>query len=74
MSDVLVSEYQGYCDICKHGSPWYPVPSKAKGWRDLHFEDQHPDNPMKKTNCRIKRRKVEPEKQEDDSVEVALDV
>jgi len=30
----------------------------ARAWRELHFDDQHPDNPMKKANCRIQRRKI----------------
>jgi len=60
-----IPEYRAYCDICKHGSPWYPVVSSAKAWRELHFDDQHPDNPMKKVNCRIQQQKVEPSERVD---------
>jgi len=56
----MIPEYRAYCDICNGASAWYPVESNAKAWRDLHFDDQHPDNPMKKQNCRIQRQKVEP--------------
>jgi hypothetical protein len=34
----------------------------AKAWREMHFDDQHPENPMKKANCRIQRRMVDVEK------------
>jgi hypothetical protein len=56
--DKQVPEYRAYCDICNNGSPWFVMSvERAKAWRDLHFDDQHPDNPMKKENCRIQRQK-----------------
>jgi len=51
--------YNAYCDICKHASPKYNTAALARGWRDLHFESVHEDNPLKKTNCRIQRHTVE---------------
>jgi len=57
-----IPEYRAYCDICKGGSTWFVFSVEdAKAWRDLHFEDQHPDNPMKKENCRIQRRMIDVE-------------
>jgi hypothetical protein len=57
-----IPEYRAYCDICNGGSEWFELSvESAKAWRDLHFDDQHPDNPMKKTNCRIQRRMIDVE-------------
>jgi hypothetical protein len=47
--------WRAYCDICNHASPWKESQYLAKGWRDLHFESLHDDNPMVKQNCRIQR-------------------
>jgi len=56
--DKQIPEYRAYCDICNSGGPWFVMSvERAKAWRDLHFDDQHPNNPMKKANCRIQRQK-----------------
>jgi len=56
MSQREIPVYRAYCDICNHGGPWFEITvEKARAWRELHFDDQHPDNPMKKQNCRIQR-------------------
>lgn len=55
MSDY---KFRAYCDICKEGSDLYGDDGKATVWRELHFEKEHPDNPMLKTNCRIQREPV----------------
>lgn len=69
-----IPEYRAYCDICNYSSPWYPVVSSAKAWRDLHFEDQHPDNPMKKENCRIQRQKTDSaEKFDNPAIQIRLE-
>lgn len=47
--------FRAYCDICKTGSDPYGTDELAASWRELHFEKEHPDNPMLKENCRIKR-------------------
>lgn len=51
--------FRAYCDICNEPSKWFSVAYQARGWRDMHFESVHPDNPMKKQNCRIQRDTVE---------------
>jgi len=73
MTQKKIPEYRAYCDICNHSSPWYPVVSSAKAWRELHFDDQHPDNPMKKQNCRIQKQKIKPSKRFDNpAVQIRL--
>lgn len=52
-------QYSAYCDICKDGSEWFNTAAEAREWRADHFADEHADNPLKKTNCRIKRRTIE---------------
>lgn len=53
----MAHEFRAYCDICKSGSMWVADgESNAVEWRRQHFADNHPDNPMKKENCRIQRR------------------
>lgn len=47
--------FRAYCDICNEPSKWFRVAYQARGWREIHFESEHPDNPMKKQNCRIQR-------------------
>jgi hypothetical protein len=61
MSEDDIYEFRAYCDICKEGSQWERSEQTAKTWRTEHFEKVHLDNPMKKTNCRIKRRSVNSE-------------
>ena len=57
-----IPQFRAYCDICNGGGPWYDItPDKARAWRELHFDSEHPENPMVKQNCRIQRRKVEVE-------------
>jgi len=51
--------WRAYCDICNEPSKWYGAMYQARGWRDNHFDAVHPDNPMKKQNCRIQRDTVE---------------
>lgn len=48
-------KFRAYCDICKAAGPWYAAFKDAESWRSIHFDHKHPDNPMKKTNCRIQR-------------------
>jgi len=52
-------EYRAYCDICKKPSNWRLTPKEAKTWRNEHFHSTHPDNPMKKVNCRIQRHTID---------------
>ena len=47
--------YRAYCDICKTESTDFDTDDGASTWREEHFDETHPDNPMKKTNCRIQR-------------------
>lgn len=47
--------FRYYCDICKEGSDWAGL-EQAEEWRESHFTDEHPDNPMVKVNSRIQRR------------------
>jgi len=52
-------EFRAYCDICRDGSDWVDTDPAAREWRESHFDSTHPDNPMKKANCRIQRRAVD---------------
>jgi len=57
-----VPEYRAYCDICNGGSAWFVLSeADAQTWREMHFADQHPENPMLKENCRIQRRMIDVE-------------
>jgi hypothetical protein len=53
MSDYI---FEAYCDICKRGSDALESEEAAAAWRSDHFDAEHPNNPMKKANCRIKRK------------------
>ena len=48
-------EFRAFCDICRESSPWFEVATGADQWRSDHFDEVHPDNPMKRQNCRIQR-------------------
>jgi len=49
-------EFRAYCDICNEGSEWMDGLGRAHEYRERHFRDEHPDNPMVMENCRIQRR------------------
>ena len=48
-------EYRVYCDICKECVSTVEYIQPAVYERNKHFDKKHPDNPMKKANCRIQR-------------------
>ena len=53
----MTYEFRAYCDICKcQVGRWFDSVKGAQEFRIAHFEESHPDNPMKKENCRIQRR------------------
>jgi len=52
MSDYV---FRAYCDACGTEGPWFDNDAEAVAWRREHFEEDHPDNPMRKQNCRIQR-------------------
>jgi len=56
MTDTTAHQYRAYCDICNIASEWDDDVAHAYEWRESHFKDHHPDNPMHKHNCRIQRR------------------